>query len=94
MVTIRLEDTYTGSLLPAVKQITEVLPPAFDGQSPVRRYALSSSAAPHGIPSRISRTETHGYLMYYDRTSAAASASRTIGHRMYIEKGTYVDTWA
>lgn len=94
MVTSRLDDTYTGSLLPAVKQVNEVLPPTYGGRSRSQEYALSSNAAQYRMPVPVSRPEADGQLLYYDRTSAVASATRSIGPRVYVEKGTYVDTWA
>lgn len=94
MVTSRLDDTYAGSLLPAVKQVNEVLPPTYGGRSRSQEYALSSNAVQYRMPVRVSRPEADGQLMYYDRTAAATSATRSIGPRVYVEKGTYVDTWA
>ena len=90
MVTSRLDDTYAGSLLPAIRQVNEVLPPASDGRSSGRKYALSTRTVPQRAPAQINHSGEPGTLTYYDRVSARHS----IGPQIYVEKGTYIDTWA
>ncbi len=93
MVTSRLDNTYTGVLLPAIKQVNEVLPPPSDGRSPGQDHASSLSDARHRMPVRVNRPETQGQRISYDRSSAAVSVRHSIGPRVYVEKGSYVNTW-